>query len=249
MDYFYVTLPSNSSFNTFSENTTTSYTTQLYKRVELEGKWNVAIVELQYPNTILNIADSRNSMVIEFKDGTRKTLVLPTGYYTNVESVVTSINSHEIVRRFKIRVKYIKSENKVGFSVIGADVGNLYFSDSVRNILGFSHERIFYAIDSVSEYSANVNNGLPNQIYIYCDIIENNMVGDTTAPLLRAISVDKSNHVFGTGRTIVFESPHYVPVMKRSFDTIDILLRSEKGKPIPFAFGTSCVKLHFKRAL
>ncbi|CAK1593954.1 unnamed protein product [Parnassius mnemosyne] len=36
----------------------------------------------------------------------------------------------------------------------------------------------------------------------------------------------------------VFSQPHYLPVMRREFDTLEIVIRSSTGQKIPFQFGT-----------
>jgi len=46
---FYITLPSNSSMNFFSNNTLTQYTTHLHHEVKLEGFYEVGLSEIIYP--------------------------------------------------------------------------------------------------------------------------------------------------------------------------------------------------------
>ena len=47
-------------------------------------------------------------------------------------------------------------------------------------------------------------------------------------------------------QTTLFESPHYIPVGRRDFDTIGINIRDETGRKVPFQFGCVVVKLHFR---
>jgi hypothetical protein len=46
---FYVTLPSNSSFEYYPENTLNNYTTKLHSTLRLEGNNEVGLVEMSYP--------------------------------------------------------------------------------------------------------------------------------------------------------------------------------------------------------
>ena len=46
-DQFYLTLPSNSSFTNYPKNTLAEYTTQLPRPIQLDGEWEVALVEIQ----------------------------------------------------------------------------------------------------------------------------------------------------------------------------------------------------------
>lgn len=48
---FYVTLPSNGSKRFFKDNTTSCFRNHLAQALELEGQWEVALVEMQYPIT------------------------------------------------------------------------------------------------------------------------------------------------------------------------------------------------------
>ena len=52
---FYLTLLSNSSMKYFSKNVTSNFTTQLPKSINLEGEWNVALSEIQFPCSFLTI--------------------------------------------------------------------------------------------------------------------------------------------------------------------------------------------------
>ena len=53
--------------------------------------------------------------------------------------------------------------------------------------------------------------------------------------------------IYGVQRVGFFSQPHYVPVLKREFENIEIDIRSNTGEKIPFEFGTVSVKLHFKK--
>ncbi|TKS65887.1 hypothetical protein D9C73_028356 [Collichthys lucidus] len=48
---FYVTLPSNASKDVFKNNTSSNYTVDLAKAIELNGEWEVGLCEIIYPHT------------------------------------------------------------------------------------------------------------------------------------------------------------------------------------------------------
>ena len=82
-------------------------------------------------------------------------------------------------------------------------------------------------------------------IYVYCDVLGHTHVGDTRAPLLRAIGV-RGKH----GEVVheVFSKVTYLPVQKKTFDSIEINIMTDTGKPVPFVGGKSLVTLHFRRS-
>ena len=72
-------------------------------------------------------------------------------------------------------------------------------------------------------------------IYIYTDCIEEQLVGDVQAQLLRSVCINNGDtHQI---QTISFDSPHYIPVTKTDFDTIDINIRDGNGRKLPFLYG------------
>lgn len=57
---FYATLPSNIIPDVYEENATSHFKVRLPDRLELHGEWQVALIEISYPNTITNIQPTEN---------------------------------------------------------------------------------------------------------------------------------------------------------------------------------------------
>ena len=72
-------------------------------------------------------------------------------------------------------------------------------------------------------------------IYIYCNIVQPQIVEDTNAQLLKSIPVVET---FGDIITKTFTNIQYVPIQRKSFEDVEILLRSDTGDPVPFDVGT-----------
>ena len=81
-------------------------------------------------------------------------------------------------------------------------------------------------------------------IYIYSDVVASQVVGDVRANLLRVIA-PKGSH----GEMISENFVHlfYNDVLVKSFNTIEIVLRGDTGRPIPFLGGVVEVTLHFRK--
>jgi len=85
-------------------------------------------------------------------------------------------------------------------------------------------------------------------VYIYCDLLEHVLVGDTKTPLLRI--VNRKTHVrrlHDNVEHVTFNAVQYVPVQKKCFDTVWIQMMTDIGHPMPFVPGKSLVVLEFRR--
>ena len=82
---------------------------------------------------------------------------------------------------------------------------------------------------------------LMSTIYVYCDIVEPQVIGDTNAQLLKTIPVEGK---FGDVIAGTFTNIQYVPIQRRSFENIEILLGNDTGDPVPFERG-KVVIIHY----
>lgn len=82
-----------------------------------------------------------------------------------------------------------------------------------------------------------------NSLFIYCDIIDYQYVGDAYAPLLRSVVVDNS---YLKTAWVNYDNPHYLSVNKYYINSIKVEIRDDTGKRIRFENGRVIVKLHFR---
>lgn len=267
-DQFYLTLPSNSSMDYYPQNTVANFITQLSRPIKLDGSWEVAIVEVHYPCSLLTLGE--NSVVYihayprdayeriktnawEREEEPNFDTIVPIivvatltpGDYTDVKEVIDIINKFESISDY-VYFNYDEKTKRVEITS-KAHVIQIEFSAQLALQLGFSPGENNIVKNNQSVRPANLRVGLPSQMYIYCDVVEPQFVGDYTAPLLQMINVDTADYVYGSSRFVQFISPHYVSVLKTSFESVEIDLRDNTGKKLPFKFGTSCVKLHFRK--
>ena len=167
------------------------------------------------------------------------------GYYTNVKEFITMLDEHTTLSNYT-SFNYNDEKDRVSIMTT-TDVIQVKLTPQLLAQLGFSPSEFDLKKNGEGVRPPDLRLGLPSQMYVYCDIIQPQMVGDVMAPLLRIVNIDNTSHVFGTQRACVFNTPHYVPVMVTTFGNVEIDIRLDTGKPVPFVFGTSCVKLHFRR--
>ena len=100
-----------------------------------------------------------------------------------------------------------------------------------------------YPFRKVAEDVVNLNRGF-DTIYVYTDVVESRMVGDSIAPLLRALPV---GGIHGATVSDRFTNIHYVPLLYSHFKSIEMDIRDDTGRRVPFEYGRVTVTLHFRR--
>ena len=111
----------------------------------------------------------------------------------------------------------------------------------LSKILGYGGE-VKVRKSKESPYVADLH-GITS-VYVYCNIVQPQIVGITSVPLLRTIPVsEKSGDVI----TKTFINIQYVPVQTKSFEDIEILLRTDTGDPMPFERGKVIATLYFRK--
>lgn len=89
--------------------------------------------------------------------------------------------------------------------------------------------------------------GIPDKMYVYCDICEPYITGDTRSPLLRIVPLDIPDHNYGRNQVKYFSTLQYTPLRQTKFHKIEIDIKDHRGEKIPFVSGTLIVTLHFRR--
>lgn len=268
MSHFYLTLPSNSSFEYFPDNTAAHFFTKLPKDVVLDGDWEVGLSEVVFPHSWFNVPpglDIRTTCFFKDKDPPRNPystrLVIKEGYYADIYELVNTINEtltaphtmiDDITEKDIPKFIYMRQTGKTAVRL--PPWCRVMMPDALCYILGFDVQsgRSFLTVnndtphikDIQGQRMSSLGTGL-NAMYIYCDLVEYTHVGDTLAPLLRIVDVEGEH-----GTTIVkeYEHPRYVPVQKKNFASLEIDIRTNTGDPMPFETGPLVVTLHFRRA-
>jgi len=119
------------------------------------------------------------------------------------------------------------------------------FNANLASLLGYTSD-VRYSLrhKKTSKLRPNLTGNI-HSVYVYCDLGEHVLVGDTKAPLLRIVDrTSAANNV--VHRT--FNPPLYIPLQKKCFDTVEINLMTDTGIPVSFLRGKSFVVLEFRLA-
>ena len=124
-------------------------------------------------------------------------------------------------------------------------ISSIRLSEHLQYVLGFEERDLhnWNTYKDMGKYPIDMRAGI-DALYVYCDLVENQIIGNVREPLLRILPVK------GTYGEIIdqdFVARHYVPVLNKEFSTVEISIKGDSNVLIPFAFGKVIVKLHFKK--
>lgn len=244
MSDFYMTLPSNASLADFPGNTLTSYVVKLAVPLRLEGKWLVGLTEIQYPTSWYNVTDG-SMFIYGPTDSSFYSIDLRGGRYKSVEELIEQI--HNLLASYgmekAIHMYRERAINKVCV-LVREPQASIQFSSNLANILGLDVQ-LYRQGDHIAPRQCDITEGLTS-LYVYTNLIEPQIVGDTLAPLLRVVPTDTWGEVRNS--SVNFKHVYYIPVVNGNSETVEILIRRDNGKPVSFQSGKVVVTLHFKRA-
>ncbi len=268
MDHFFVVLPSNGSSEIYSDNTLAHFTNQLKHPIQLEGDYEVAVVEIIYPyphhsilpNTeyvqIYTATDAKpdENSVSYVEEGGKslydrflRAKIVDPGVYNNPLQLYDQLRF--VFDTSSMKLEYNFRLNRFGIWGFANGISKVVISNKLAQSLGFDIEpdrNLILRKDCYAEKPPGLVGEL-GPMFVYCNIIENQIIGSKTVPLLRVVCPDEHNH----GNSTVSEKyikPYYLKVNKKYVDLIQISIQTEEGTPYPFKSGRPLVlKLHFQR--
>ena len=238
-------------------NTASQFTTKLNEVVELNGNWEVWLLEASFPVKVENVTSNEFCYHILLENGNYVNVPLRNGIYPRVIEVITEL--HAALRRAtRIRppqslwvyFRFLTFDKRFSLKILGTAVNVLgvKFSLAFSQMLGFDENTTY---DGHAEHRAKLPmnwTGNVNIIYVYCDLLEQVHVGDTKAPLLHIVS--RSTDMTSSLNYIEHESfnpVQYVPLPKKCFDAITVNLMMDTGAPMLFFPNKSIIVLKFRR--
>jgi hypothetical protein len=265
---FYVTLPSNSSMDFFPDNTLSTYVTKLPQPFDLKGEWEVGLSEIQFPITWYNVKEKEARMyylstpkgeqIVEMTD-----ISPPHGHYSSANILIDQINEAMGTKK-EIEFTYNEISQKITIKFVDESTDTfLAIAKPLAELMGFDLEDLqklspdvvmSKAEDLIAIHSSGDKKSYTGSrvcdlqrgfyaIYVYCDLVEPTVVGDVKVPLLRTVNISGREGEI-VNRT--FETVQYMPLHRKQFETIDINIRDDTGRPVPFQRGKVIATLHFR---
>jgi len=255
MSRFHLTLPSNSSMDYHPENTVARFTTKLSNTIDLEGEWEVGLSEISVPSHVHNVIEGFCYYDIYMANVLIRRINPTPGQYRRLRELLDDLyrsqrkqiplQSHEPLI---IQFSYESDSGKVRMTYLESAPRRVQveFSPDLARLLGYDPSlRYTMRHPKLSKFPPTLK-GCIHSVYVYCDLLQHVPVGDTKAPLLRIVDTDEKS-IGNIHR--VFNPLLYVPLQKKTFNTVDIDMRTDFGTTVPFLSGKSFVVLEFRRVI
>ena len=167
-------------------------------------------------------------------ENTWRDVTLDSGYYQTSQELINAIN--RAIFEENVTATYSVSSRRI---VMNIPIGtSLHFNEPLSSMLGIGYGRtVCTNVTTSVRFPVNLGRGI-DSLYVYTDIVQTKLVGDTATPLLSIVPIQ------GTHGEMVFKE--YSNLSKNVFSTIEIYWKDSAGCDIPFAFGKVTVLLHFK---
>ena len=272
---FYLTLPSNSSFDYFPRNNPSHFITKLPQEINLDADYEVGLSEIQFNNTY--VTSKKNSIFLHYESPSEEDqaspdyinrkivedgftgsggytfeppvfhqIILPSGVFASNKDFVKQLNEKikEKIQE-KVIIYYNSSSKTVTIKIkeVGARVR---LSNTLHSIFGYEPEITFTGPSQTESYRPMDIYQDFKSIFVYSDIVSPRAVGDQMVPLLRTLPI--SNQKLDIYHQI-FIKPHYIPISRRNFHTLEVLLSTDSGLTLPVSNGHSIVTLHFRKKI
>ena len=236
---FAIVLASNASFDTFPDNKISNFTVKLAKPVNLEGQWTVAMTEIQYVRTWNTVSNDeaffhlkKNSLQDAARGNFRG------GCFNTIVDLLKPINrTIATMPHYPDTSLYYDEYQRCVILQSPEDTVKFTTHGRLLNIIG----TVLQGPEQPDKSKADIYGGSYNFL-VYSDIVEHQRVGDSYAPLLRAVQIKGENNAVVN---IQYDKPNYVNVCKNHFDTVNVQIRDDQGRFIGFKYGKIWIRLHF----
>ena len=273
MEQFSVDLVSNASIldKRFPNNTTTSFSNYLSQPINLIGNWKCGLTKICVPFLFNNLTEGK------FKihptptsryafNWTRDIDCSITGQFSTFEEIVAALNQEVSTRSSEDWDDLTwKSEAPINFDdefiletetqlsgktkiKVSKEFGITFLSDDITCVLGVE-KNVRYDDYIYGNHFADIQR--IHTVYVYCDILDYALVGDTQAQLLTYFVMPSFVRKLNTKKRVTvfekeFHNPMFRKILGNNIQDIRIDLRDAFGQKIQFLnYGNCNVTLKF----
>ena len=257
---FYITLPSNVTYPT--GNKANHFITHLATELDLKGKWECGLSEITYNRNWKFCDKTIETKFVMLTPNTQS----PSGYDTQTFKIELPPTIYPTPTYFlkelwnKFQGAHVLNSAPGLKSIIDATTLNIndgiaqikctmndvsiIFPEYISAMLGLDSKILTFSNSTIKWVlpSSMVNT---TSLYIYCDAIEDVMVGDVRAKLLRTVPVTGEHSGYVTAS---FTKIYYHPVRLGYISSIEVKICDDTGEKIMFGTTKTVVVLHFRKS-
>ena len=259
----------------FTNNTMAKFRNQLAQPLQLDGDWQVALASISFPSNINNVNSAEIVAYVNSgaeldasNNRTGQLRRIRKGIYNSSEELLEEIFRIAQLKQFDYDFDTVTRKLVLKF---GPNEGLPFENEEVPSILGFKGTRDIsnHGFIHIGYKSESVGNSLNRHvgdfpvditcgsqlIFVYIDIIEHQNVGDVRAPVIKIIESERRlrNGSINTVTPIHHKSYtnlDYKPILSNNIQNIQVELRNETGKLIPFTgTGKVIASLKFQKII
>ena len=267
-DFYMVLLSNTSSFRSSiydRSNTVSEFTTQLPHNIELgNDKWECALCSISYLHSWYDIDEDTYIYIDMFEiEGssdhteerrlTRKKILIPKGHYDDDGNVFASMLTEKLSNsgaksRFQYKprtntmVLIVSNEETITMEKYLAHIMGFQFTTFSHSAFHTSHGKNSMSFETQNAVDFNLKT---HNLFVYCDILENTLLGGYYNPLLALVPTKKEN--YNTYVTKTFTDRHYLPMNSSVLSRIKISIKDDRDQNIKIRGGRTSLKLHFRK--
>lgn len=253
----YLVLPSNASMDLYPENSAANYRIQLPTAIIAPvGTLEVGLTEIHFPSKCYTMDTRELQINMTRANGQRTAIQLPQNPFETVDAMVEEFNKQLTADTIPAGFEYQKLMNRmVVFLNYDATYISLEMSAKLASVLGLTpigyKSETFILSTEIKKHNASaigvrgvdLFDGL-HSFYVYSDIVEPTMVGNTRSNILRVIprpgSLPSSN-AYHEVKTV-----HYRPFNGSHRKTLEVDIRLDNGSRPLFVPGKVSVVVHIR---
>ena len=240
------------SLSVNENNVLSDFTITMPTPIELTGKWEMGLVQIQFPLTwkdekYENVFLKYNVEFIHNGDVRYEdfNVIIENVISKNIDEIIYELNMSNSKIRFTrtddgyIELNVVTSDFfPPGSDWDQANLKRIELSNSLGDILGFGENK--HNCEGIYNYITRsiLHPFMPHTlstIAVHCDLIEAQIVSSSYQKILRAVPVKQTNEKF---QTVTYQNPRYVNIKHSSFSYIRIQLLDMDGERIQFEGGT-----------
>ncbi len=185
--------------------------------------------------TALQYGIYRHTHLVDYFETRRAELAKDREELDEFNDLVDEINT-------SVHFEYVEILRKIKVTCHHAWVDHVKLDPRLQHILGMESP-IMDKEETLAKYPPDLRAGM-DSLFIYCNLISPQLVGDTCAKLLKVVPLQGS-----PGDIVVIDYPniHYVNLLTTAFSSVEISIKGSDGQSIAFSYGKAFLKLHFKR--